>query len=98
MRRTILVAALLASFVIATPVTAAPPSRGCPPAFTEATTSELLATWPQFDPVEFGAFLAVLDANENGELCWAAFPENSAKFGDPFFVANFIDDVANSQR
>jgi hypothetical protein len=98
MRRLVLTAALLASLLLTTPVAASQPSRGCPPAFTEVTVAQLVAMWPQFDPTEFTAFLAVLDANGNGELCWAGFPENSAKFGEPFFVANFIDDVSNSQR
>ncbi|HEX2281599.1 MAG TPA: hypothetical protein VHG52_07540 [Thermomicrobiales bacterium] len=50
---------------------------------------------PQFDPADFEAFLLVIDANANGELCWAPFWENSAKFGEPFFVTNFMDDVSN---
>jgi hypothetical protein len=96
MRRLVLVLALVGSLAFAAPAAGAQPQRGCPPAFTESTISALVATWPQFDPVEFEDFLTVLDANANNELCWAPFPENSPKFGEPFFVANFIDDVSNA--
>lgn len=55
--------------------------------------------WPQFDSAAFEEFLRVIDANGNGELCWAEqMPSHAAKYGEPFFVANFLDDVSNSQR
>ena len=98
MRRLVLTTALVVSLAIASPVAGAQPQRGCPPNFTEATIGQLVSQWPQFDPAEFEAFLLVIDANANRELCWAGHPENSAKFGEPFFVANFIDDVSNSQN
>jgi hypothetical protein len=95
MRRIFLAVGLVVALALAAPAAGAQPQRGCPPAFDEATIPALVSMWPQFDPADFEAFLLVIDANANGELCWAPFRENSAKFGEPFFVANFIDDVSN---
>lgn len=98
MRRMILASGLVVALAIAGPAAGAQPQRGCPPAFSESLIAELVSSWPQFDATEFEAFLSPLDANANGELCWAPFPENSAVFGEPFFVANFIDDVSNAPQ
>lgn len=95
MRRAVLSAGLVLSLALAGPAAGAQPQRGCPPAFSPAAIVELVAMWPHFDPTDFEDFLAVIDANANGELCWRPSPETMARFGEPFFVANFIDDVAN---
>jgi hypothetical protein len=99
MYRLALFVGVVISLLFATPTMAAQPNRGCPAAFEEATVGELVAMWPQFNRADFEAFLRVIDANANDELCFAEqMPPHAAKYGEPFFVANFIDDVSNSQQ
>jgi hypothetical protein len=99
MYRLALFVGVVISWLFATPTMAAQPIRGCPPAFEEATVGQLVAMWPQFNSADFEAFLQVIDTNANDELCFAEqMPPHAAKYGEPFFVANFIDDVSNSQQ
>jgi len=81
---------------LAAPTLAVPPQRGCPPAFDgPVLITDLLGQFPEFDADDFEAFLMPLDANGDDLLCTLPFPTNAHLYGEPFFVANFIDNVAN---
>lgn len=96
MRKLSVLMAMALVLALAAPALAAPPQRGCPPAFDGPfTIADLLGQYPEFDAAEFEAFLTPLDANADTLLCTLPFPMNAHLYGEPFFVANFIDNVAN---
>jgi hypothetical protein len=96
MRKLSVLMAMALVLALAAPTLAAQPQRGCPPAFDgPVTIADLLALYPEFDAAAFEAFLQPLDANGDDLLCTLPFPPNAHPYGEPFFVANFIDNVAN---
>ena len=96
MRKLSVLMAMALVLALAAPTLAAPPQRGCPPAFDGPfTITELLGQYPEFDAAAFEAFLMPINANGDDLLCTGLFPMNAHLFGEPFFVANFIDNVAN---
>jgi hypothetical protein len=97
--RPLLVSALL-SLLLAAPASAAPPEGECPPAFAPATADQLLDAYPQLIDA-FGAqaihdLVDVVDANDNGTVCWRPHPTNSRTFTSRTVVANLVDDTARS--
>ena len=96
MRHFSLLAAMTLVFAFAAPALAAQPQRGCPSAFDgPVSIDDLIEQYDQFIAADFRAFLAPIDANDDGMLCTLPFPTNAHLYGEPFFVANFIDNVAN---
>jgi hypothetical protein len=98
MRRSIasLAAAATLLLVLAAPVGAAPPVGSCPGPFTVTDIPNLLVLLENPDA---GPLADVIDANDNGMLCYQAHPEwsRAAEVRGFPVIYNVIDDAAMSR-